>query len=101
MPERILQAGATGHLGRALGAAPVSAGYDVRALVRRSERDASIARWADEVVCSPATDRNALKGSARGVDAVVGAIGITLQNDGMADEDVDYGLAACEIGGNA
>lgn len=91
MPERILLAGATGHLGRALGPALVSAGYNVRALVRQSAQEGSVASWADEVVCSPATDRAALKGAARGVDAVISAIGITLQNDGMSYEDVDFG----------
>lgn len=91
MTQSILLAGATGHLGQALGRALSDSGYRVRALVRREAQQRIVSSWADEVVVAQATDRTQLDGATRDVDIVLSAIGITLQNDGATYEQVDYG----------
>lgn len=91
MNQRVLLAGATGHLGRALGPALKEAGYLVRALVRHSEQLQLVAPWAAETVVAQATNPRQLAGVAADVDVVISAVGITLQNDGATYEEVDFG----------
>lgn len=91
MTQTILLAGATGHLGQALGQALSDAGYRVRALVRREAQRAIVALWATETVVAQAMDRAQIDGAMRDCSAVVSALGITLQNDGASYDAVDYG----------
>lgn len=91
MTTSILLAGATGHLGQALGQVLAASGYRVRALVRRDEQRGIVASWADEIVVAKATAPTELDGVADGIDLVLSAIGITVQNDGASYAEVDYG----------
>ncbi len=86
--ERVLVAGATGYLGGYLLEILKKRGYRVRALART--RDKAAAVDADETVVGQVTEPSSLRGIADGIDAVVSAIGITRQKDGLTYEDVDY-----------
>ena len=90
MTQTILLAGATGHLGQALGQALSDAGYRVRALVRREAQRAIVAPWAAQAVMAQATERGQLDDVVGDADIVLSAIGITLQNDGATYDAVDY-----------
>jgi uncharacterized protein YbjT (DUF2867 family) len=73
---RVLVAGATGHLGRALTAELRRRGHEVRALMR----DAARAPAADEVVVADAA-RDPLGEAVAGVDVVFSALGGTSRVD--------------------
>lgn len=90
MTRTILLAGATGHLGQAVGQALSDAGYRVRALVRREAQRAVVAPWAAQTVVAQATERDQLADVVGDADIVLSAIGITLQNDGATYDAVDY-----------
>lgn len=91
MTQSVLLAGATGHLGQALGQALSASGYHVRAIVRRDEQRSIVASWAAETVVAQATDSTQLDDAARDTDIVLSALGITLQNDGATYGEIDYG----------
>lgn len=91
MTRTVFLAGGTGHLGQALGQALSDADCRVRALVRSEAQRNLVAPWATEIVVAQATDGAQLDGLARGSDIMLSAIGITLQNDGVTYDAVDFG----------
>ncbi len=86
--KHVMIAGATGYLGRFLCAEYQRRGWQVSALVRSANADASLP--ADVVVEAKATQPETLKGVMQGIDLVVSALGITRQTDGLSYWDVDY-----------
>lgn len=86
--KHVMIAGATGYLGRFLCAEYQRRGWQVSALVRSANADASLP--ADAVVEAEATQPETLKGVMQGIDLVVSALGITRQTDGLSYWDVDY-----------
>jgi uncharacterized protein YbjT (DUF2867 family) len=88
MAKTILIAGATGYLGRYLCAAFTSRGWKVHALVRNASRADDLV--ADTLIEAQATDAATLHGVMQGKDAVISALGITRQADGLSYRDVDY-----------
>ena len=96
MTTTVLVAGATGYLGRFIVADLHRRGLTVRAITRSRERAASPGPWGapaleglvDEWAVGEVTDPAFVADTARGVDAVVSALGVTRQK---ADPwDVDY-----------
>lgn len=88
--RRVLIAGATGYLGAYLLAQAKQRGYVVRALTRSAARLEQARSSIDETFVAEVTKPATLQGVAAGVDAVVSAIGITRQKDGLRYQDVDY-----------
>jgi uncharacterized protein YbjT (DUF2867 family) len=88
--NRVLVAGATGHLGRQLVAELRRHGCWVRVLVRRAEQAAKLPQ-ADDVFVGQVTDAATLRGVASGVDTVFSTVGITRQRDHFSYQQVDYG----------
>ena len=87
--DRVLVAGATGHLGRHLVAELHERGCRVRVLIRRTEQ-ATTLPLADEVFVGQVTDAATLAGAADGIDMVYSAVGITRQRDHVSYQQVDY-----------
>lgn len=96
MTSTVLVAGATGYLGRFIVADLHRRGLKVRAITRSRERAVSPGPWGsptleglvDEWAVGEVTDPDFVADTARGVDAVVSALGVTRQK---ADPwDVDY-----------
>lgn len=86
--KSIFIAGATGYLGRYLCAEFQARGWYVTALVRDASRAKTLP--ADALVEAEATQAETLRDTMTGVDAVVSALGITRQADGLGYMDVDY-----------
>lgn len=78
---RILLAGATGAIGRALLPLLREGGYRIRTLSRSTERARALPAAADEVVVADATERAALVGVTSGVDIVVSCLGASVNVD--------------------
>jgi uncharacterized protein YbjT (DUF2867 family) len=78
MPARILLAGATGSIGRALLPLLRAGGHHVRTLSQSSERARALSAAADEVVVADATERSALVGVTSGVEIVVSCLGASV-----------------------
>lgn len=93
---RVLVAGATGYLGGFVLRELQARGAFVRAIVRRPEQVAAVARWADEVLVhrtkqnADSAGREFLRRACQGMDAIFSAVGITRQKDGLRYMDVDY-----------
>jgi len=75
---RILLAGATGAIGRALLPLLREGGYRIRTLSQSTERARALPAAADEVVVADATERAALVGVTTGVDVVVSCLGASV-----------------------
>ena len=75
---RILLAGATGSVGRALLPLLRGGGYHVRTLSQSSARARALSAAADEVVVADATERAALVGVTSGIDVVVSCLGASV-----------------------
>ncbi|MGC3940306.1 SDR family oxidoreductase [Roseobacter sp. EG26] len=86
----VLVAGATGYLGRHIVKQYMSMGWNVRALVRKSEAARASGLIATELFEGEATNPSTLCGAMDGVDLVISALGITRQRDGLTYWDVDY-----------
>ena len=80
-PKKVLLAGATGAIGRALLPLLKEANYYVRTLSHSAARARPLAAIADEVVVADATHRAALTGVARGMDVVVSCLGASVAPD--------------------
>jgi uncharacterized protein YbjT (DUF2867 family) len=88
---RILIAGSTGHLGRALVEVGLERGHEIVALARRPEKLARFeARRGFRSVRAEVTHADQLRGTCKGAELVITALGITLQRDGLTFRDVDY-----------
>jgi uncharacterized protein YbjT (DUF2867 family) len=83
----VLVAGATGYLGRFLGAEYARRGHHVTALVRDTAKAGGL---ADVLVEAEATRPETLHGVMDGVDIVVSSLGITRQTDGLEYREVDF-----------
>lgn len=88
--QRVLVAGATGYLGKAVVRECKARGYFVRALARSPEKLSSLQGSFDEVVTAEVTRPETLTHVCDGVDVVFSSIGITRQKDGLTFMDVDY-----------
>ncbi len=75
---RILLAGATGAVGRALLPLLRDGGYRIRTLSRSAERARPLSALADEVIVSDATRPDALSGIAAEMDIVVSCVGASV-----------------------
>jgi uncharacterized protein YbjT (DUF2867 family) len=75
---RVLLAGATGVIGRALLPMLRDAGFHTRTLSRSSTRARALPPLADEVVVADATKRRALVGVTSDIDVVVSCIGASV-----------------------
>ena len=82
MATKILVAGASGNLGRAILAELQQQGYTTRALVRDAVRLGAQRQYADEVFTADARDVQKLSGVADGVSVVISALGASLPIDG-------------------
>ncbi|AJQ93256.1 SDR family oxidoreductase [Gynuella sunshinyii] len=89
--KRVLLAGASGYLGRAMLAELKTRGYWVRVLVRTEQQQQALSQIADDTFLGQATDIDTLSGLMDGIDLVFTSIGITRQKDGLTYESVDYG----------
>lgn len=91
-PTRILLAGATGTLGRALIPALHARGIDVVALVRPGG-EAALEPLGDrirQVVAGEVTTPGIPSAAFAGVETVLSAVGITRQRDGLTYDQVDF-----------
>lgn len=90
---RVLLAGATGNLGRALIPALHSRGREVIALVRpgRAEALKTLRDHPREVVSGEVTTPDIPTGAFDGVQTVISTVGITRQRDGLTYDQVDLG----------
>ncbi|MCB2204596.1 SDR family oxidoreductase [bacterium] len=88
--KQVLVAGATGYLGRHLVRELHARGYRVRALARNADRLRNLETSIDEVFVGEVTDPGTLRGVCNNADAVISAVGITKQKDGLSYMDVDY-----------
>ncbi|KAA3612015.1 MAG: SDR family oxidoreductase [Calditrichaeota bacterium] len=88
--KKVLVAGATGYLGRYLIQELKKQGYWVRALARNSKKLEDIKDLIDEVFEGEVTKPETLNKICDGIDAVISAVGITRQKDGLTYMDVDY-----------
>lgn len=88
---RLLLAGATGTLGRAVVRRLARSGRSARLVVRRPEALPSDLPDSIEVVTAEVTRPDTLAGVMDGVGAVLTTVGITRQRDGLSYDAVDYG----------
>lgn len=88
--QRVLVAGATGYLGKAVVRELKARGHFVRALARSPEKLSSVQGSFDEVVTAQVTEPKTLAHVCGGMDVVFSSIGITRQKDGLTFRDVDY-----------
>ena len=91
MTATVVLAGATGHLGGHLATELANRGYRTRAIVRRSQGVDPLLVPVDEVRVAQVTRPETLVGVMAGADAVISAVGITRQRDGLTYEQVDFG----------
>lgn len=92
-PMRVLVAGATGNLGRALIPVLHERGREVVALVRpgSQSRLKSLEGHVREVVAAEITQPDIAISAFSGVHTVISSVGITRQRDGLTYDQVDYG----------
>jgi len=88
--QRVLVAGATGYLGKAVVRECKARGHFVRALARSPDKLSSLEGSFDEVVRAQVTRPETLAHVCDGMDLVFSSIGITKQKDGLTFRDVDY-----------
>ncbi|MFW6363403.1 MAG: SDR family oxidoreductase [Spirochaeta sp.] len=88
---RVLVAGATGYLGRAVLSELKKQGCWIRAIVRSPQQAAELQTQVDEVITARVTSARELTGIADSIDVVFSSVGITRQKDGLSYQDVDYG----------
>lgn len=91
MTATVALAGATGHLGGHLAKELMNRGYRTRAIVRRPQGVDPQLVPVDEVRLAQVTRPETLVGVMAGIDAVISAVGITRQRDGLTYEQVDLG----------
>jgi uncharacterized protein YbjT (DUF2867 family) len=92
-PARVLVAGATGNLGRALIPVLHAHGREVVALVRpgRQSRLESLGDHIRDIVLAEVTKPDIPARVFDGVHTVISSIGITRQRDGLTYDQVDFG----------
>ena len=105
-PMRILVAGATGNLGKALIPVLHQRGKEVVALVRSGSQSRlqPLKNHVTETVVAEITKPDIAASVFSGVHTVISSVGITRQRDGLTYDQVDYGgnlnlLQAAERGG--
>jgi uncharacterized protein YbjT (DUF2867 family) len=92
-PMRILVAGATGNLGKALIPVLCKQGTEVVALVRpgSQRRLLPLENHITETVAAEITKPDIAASAFSGVHTVISSVGITRQRDGLTYDQVDYG----------
>jgi uncharacterized protein YbjT (DUF2867 family) len=92
-PMRILVAGATGNLGKALIPVLRERGTEVVALVRpgSQSRLQPLENHITETVAAEITKPDIAANAFSGVHTVISSVGITRQRDGLTYDQVDYG----------
>ena len=91
-PMRVLVAGATGNLGRALIPVLDERGKEVVVLVRpgRQSRLKFVENHIKEIAEAEITKPDIAANAFSGVDTVISSVGITRQRDGLTYDQVDY-----------
>ena len=88
--NRILIAGATGYLGGHILNELKCQHYNVRAIVRNTEKLKKINANVDEVIEAEITKPQTIINCCVGIDTVITSVGITRQKDGLTYMNVDY-----------
>lgn len=96
--QKVLVAGASGHIGRYAAQAFKQRGWFVRALVRNPEKlkrpgpfgEPALDSVVDEIVTGDATKPDTLHGIADHIDTVFSSMGLRSSKPGMSYHDVDY-----------
>ncbi len=97
MSRKILIAGSTGNLGRALVEVGLNRGHHIRAVARRPEALDSYRGHAGlEIVQAQVTEPDELSGVCDGIDVVISALGVTRQRGRTSFRDIDY-QANCNL----
>jgi len=87
--NRVLLAGATGHLGQYILTELLDRGIETRAIVRRLATEREDNKNL-EILKAEVTDPQSLVGSCRDIDVVISTVGITRQKEGLTYMDVDF-----------
>jgi len=87
--KKVLVAGATGYLGQYLVKELKKRDFWVRVLIRKEAQKAKF-EFVDDYFVGQATEPDSIKKITKDVDAVISAVGITRQKDGLTYMDVDY-----------
>lgn len=91
--KKILLAGATGHMGRALLTELKQEGYEVHVLVRSKFKEAGLTPAPDKYIYADAAKPDTLAGICRGIDIVISAIGKSISltdNSSESFQEIDY-----------
>ncbi len=88
--RKILLAGATGYLGSHIAKKLIEHGIDLRLISRSADRLTERGIECSDLFKAEITRPETLSGCCEGIDAVITAVGITRQKDGLTYMDVDY-----------
>lgn len=88
--RKILLAGATGYLGSHIAKKLIEHGIDLRLISRSADRLSERGIECSDLFKAEITRPETLSGCCEGIDAVITAVGITRQKDGLTYMDVDY-----------
>lgn len=88
--KKVLLAGATGYLGSHIAAKLIRSEYDLRVIVRASDKLKQLELDVGDVFQAEITRTQTLSGCCSGIDTVISTVGITRQKDGLTYMDVDY-----------
>lgn len=88
--KKILLAGATGYLGSHIAAKLIQSEYDLRLIIRSSEKLQQLGLNFADVFKAEITHPEMLSGCCNGIDTVISTVGITRQKEGLTYMDVDY-----------
>ena len=88
--RKILLAGATGYLGSFIAKKLIEDGIDLRLISRSADRLTERGIECSDLFKAEITRPETLSGCCEGIDAVITAVGITRQKDGLTYMDVDY-----------
>lgn len=87
--DKVLLAGATGHLGKYIALELLEKEYSAKLIIRNSKKTL-FDRDEFELVQAEVTKPEALSGTLNDVDFVISTVGITKQKEGFTYMDVDY-----------
>jgi uncharacterized protein YbjT (DUF2867 family) len=88
--KRILLAGATGYLGSYIARELLKRDYQVTVIARNPEKLKQKEFDAHEFIEAQITQPESINNCCKNIDAVISAVGITRQKDGLTYMDVDF-----------